>query len=260
VFEVRGETVHVRADAIRVLQMIGNLLDNAAKAGARIVRMHASADASGGTLEVKDDGEGIPSELLPRLFDAFFQGPRQEPARPRGGLGLGLTLVNRLALLHGGALAAQSEGAGKGSTFTLRLPLAPVTDAVVRRLQRSPIGKLRILVIEDEEDVREGLRGVLETEGHEVAVAGDGPEGLALLERIGPDAAFIDIGLPGLDGLELARRARAGGSRALLVAISGYAAQRDRHGTSAAGFDFHLAKPPSAEDLKLVLSAAPRAA
>jgi CheY-like chemotaxis protein len=253
--------MYVRADPVRIEQMIGNLLDNAAKAGARAVRLRASAGSSWGALEVHDDGEGIPAELIPRLFDAFFQGEPQEPTRPRGGLGLGLTLVNRLALLHGGALAAQSEGAGKGSTFTLCLPLAPATDAVVRRARWAPTGKLRILVIEDEEDVREGLRGVLETEGHEVAVAGDGCEGLAMLERLDPDAAFIDIGLPGLDGLEVARRARASGSRALLIAISGYAAQRDRHSIATVGFDFHLAKPPSAEDLKLVLQrAAPKAA
>jgi CheY-like chemotaxis protein len=252
-FEPSGDPVVVDADPVRLEQMIGNLLDNAAKAQASIVHIRVSADQSRGVLEVTDNGKGITPEVMPRLFEAFYQGEPQGQARARGGLGLGLTLVNRLALVHGGALGAQSEGAGKGSTFSLRLPLATSAEAAVPPLRSASAGKLRIVIVEDEEDVREGLRAVLETEGHAVAAATDGVDGLALLLASAPDAALIDLGLPRMDGLELASRARAAGSNALLIAISGYAAQRDRHGTALAGFDLHLAKPVTGDDLKLAL-------
>jgi CheY-like chemotaxis protein len=197
---------------------------------------------------VTDDGQGIAPELLPRLFQPFVQG-EQTLDRAQGGLGLGLALVQRLAVLHGGSLAGESEGPGRGSRFTLRLPRA---EPPARSLERAPAAaarRRRLLIIDDEADARESLGALLELEGHEVKAAADGAGGLALLAEAGCEVALVDIGLPGMDGYEVARRARALGGSLLLIAVTGYGQREDRDKAHAAGFDAHLTKPFTYEEL-----------
>ncbi|HUQ73645.1 MAG TPA: ATP-binding protein [Burkholderiales bacterium] len=256
-----GEPVWVNADVARLQQILANLIDNAVKYGGLniIVRVRANGDSA--ELSVIDDGEGIAPELLPRLFQPFAQGA-QTLERARGGLGLGLALVSRLATLHGGSIEAKSEGRGKGSTFTLRLPRgsAPAGGiAVPSALQRVP--PRRVLIIEDQQDARESLKMLLELDGHDVAIARDGAEGLAKLASMDPDAALVDIGLPGIDGYEVARRARELPKRKniLMIALSGYAQKEDRERSRDAGFDLHLAKPVAYDDLRQALSKPPLA-
>ena len=253
--DVSGVPVTVRADAARVEQMIGNLLDNAAKSGASAIRVTVGEGSQWGVLTVADDGAGIPPELLPRILEPVVQEPPDGPARTRGGLGLGLTLVSRLAALHGGSLVARSEGPGKGSAFTLRLPLAAGAAKAAPRLIEVALPRLRFLLVDDEPDMRDGLRDVLESDRQEVAVAADGAQALALFETFDPQVALVDIGLPGIDGYEVARRARAldGGRTVILAALTGYGQDRDRERALQAGFDLHLTKPVSYEELKLSL-------
>jgi CheY-like chemotaxis protein len=194
---------------------------------------------------VEDTGAGIAAELLPRVFELFVQG-QTGLHRPATGLGIGLTLVRRLVDLHGGHIEAASEGAGRGSVFTVRLPLiegprdaggatAPAVGAPVRR---------RVLIVEDNDDARRMLRHLLERSGHEVHEAADGRAGLEQTLSLRPDAAVVDIGLPGLDGYEVARRVRAAGhAGVLLIAVTGYGQPGDRQRSGEAGFDAHLTKP-----------------
>jgi signal transduction histidine kinase/CheY-like chemotaxis protein len=252
---VEGGPVWADADPARVQQMVENLVDNALKYGGRQVRIVVRRDESWTELSVVDDGEGMPPELLSRLFQPFMQG-EQPLDRARGGLGLGLALVHRLAVLHGGSVRAESAGRGKGSTFTLRLPpaaapLAPAAPAGVGKSSRR-----RVLVVEDQDDARETLQALLRLDGHEVSVARDGIEALARLRSAAPEIALIDIGLPGIDGYEVARRARTqlNGTPLKLVALSGYALEADRRKAAEAGFDHHLAKPVAYDELRKVLA------
>jgi signal transduction histidine kinase/ActR/RegA family two-component response regulator len=244
----------VEADPVRLRQMLANLIDNSIKYGAR--RVDVVIDTAGDWVEaaVVDDGQGLAPELLPRLFEPFVQG-EQALDRPRGGLGLGLALVSRLAAQHGGTLSARSDGPGRGSTFTLRLPRA---DAPAKRVELSPAGagapSRRLLIVDDEADARESLRALLQLEGHRVSDAADGPSGLDEISRFAPEVALIDIGLPGMDGYELARRARALYPRVQLVAITGYGQAEDREKARAAGFAAHLVKPFSYEELMRLLA------
>lgn len=254
--KVEGEPVWVNADVARLQQMLANLIDNAIKYGGMniIVRVRATDETA--ELSVTDDGEGIAPELLPRLFQPFAQGA-QTLERARGGLGLGLALVSRLASLHGGSIEAKSEGRGRGSTFTISLPRgsAPAggisAPSAVHRVPRR-----RVLIIEDQADARDSLRMLLELDGHDVALARDGAEGLAKLASMDPDTALVDIGLPGIDGYEVARRARELPNRKsiLMIALSGYAQKEDRERSREAGFDLHLAKPVAYDDLRQALS------
>jgi CheY-like chemotaxis protein len=194
--------------------------------------------------------------MLPRVFDLFAQLDRS-PARPRGGLGVGLTLARTLVELHGGTITVESEGPGRGSEFVVRLPVgAPgaLPDRDDRR--RVAVQARHILLVEDDDSVRKALRRILELDGHRVEGARDGPEGVELALATAPEVAFIDIRLPGIDGHEVARRIRAAlGSRVLLVALT--AQEQDRRRSSEAGFDAHLVKPVSYEDLTRVLDQTP---
>ncbi len=246
--------VHLEADGARLAQVVGNLLSNAAKftpTGGSI-GLTAETLTDEVVVRVRDTGVGLAPELLPHVFDLFVQGDASLD-RTRGGLGIGLTLVRRLVELHGGRVEARSAGIGHGSEFlvylpTLRPPLAE-SAAVAEAPQREPMrarGGLSILLVEDSPDAAESLAMVLRTWGHEVEVAFDAPAGLELAERLTPDVIVSDVGLPGMDGYELAGRLRAHPrfGRAVLIALSGYARDEDKRRALEAGFDHHLVKPP----------------
>ncbi|MBA3589654.1 ATP-binding protein [Methylibium sp.] len=240
------------ADATRIEQVISNLITNAAKytpAGGRIeVGVRAEGDVA--LLEVRDTGVGIPAELLPRIFDLFVQGERSLDRRA-GGLGVGLTLVRRLVELHEGRIEAESSSAG--SVFRVRLPgiAAPVRAAPSAALP--PSRRRRIVVVEDNEDALEALRGLLELDGHTVSSARDGEQGLAVVLEDRPDVAIVDIGLPRLTGFEVALRSRRGGYAGQMIAVSGYGQGSDVEQALKAGFDAHLVKPVDAEALRRLL-------
>jgi signal transduction histidine kinase len=248
-----SQAVAVDGDRTRLLQVIGNLLHNARKYTTPGGHISISLEQVGLTAEVRvrDTGVGISSEMLPRIFDLFFQG---DPAAPRsgGGLGVGLTLVRRLVELHGGTVEALSDGPGRGSEFIMRLPVtpSPIVDAPTEALGLRPTSRLRILLIEDHNDTREMVGRGLQLLGQTVALASDGETGLRMALADPPDAAVIDIGLPGSDGYEIARRLRAAlGTRLRLVALTGYGQADDRRLVQEAGFDAHLVKPVAPKDV-----------
>ncbi len=257
---LRAESVPVDGDPTRLEQVIANLLDNAIKytPGGGTVTLEVTGEASQAVLRVRDDGIGIAPDLLPRLFEPFVQA-ESSLDRARGGLGLGLAVVKRLVELHGGSVAVASAGVGQGSEFTVRLPRRslPAPPPPPAAAPPPPAGELSIAVIEDNRDAREGLRLLLETMGHRVAVADSGPAGLELLRTRRPDVAFVDLGLPGLDGFGVARAVRQAGALAdtYLVAVTGYGQSSDRERSAEAGFDAHLVKPVDAETLRQVLAA-----
>jgi signal transduction histidine kinase/CheY-like chemotaxis protein len=250
---VSGEAVMVAADPARLRQMIENLLDNARKYGGEQVRVTTRADGGFAELAVADNGAGIDPELLPHLFEPFVQG-RQTIERAKGGLGLGLALVNKLALLHGGKLSVRS-GAG-GSVFTIRLPLAAAADAgaAVTPPVEAARPARRIMLVEDQPDARASLEAVLKAEGHEVQTAADGSEALERLRSFRPEVILIDIGLPGMNGYALAREIGSlPGQRATLIALTGYGQPEDRAQSRQAGFAAHLIKPVSYAELERCL-------
>jgi CheY-like chemotaxis protein len=204
-------------------------------------------------LRVRDTGIGLSPELLPRVFELFVQGD-DAIDRTRGGLGIGLTLVRALVELHGGHVAATSPGVGLGSEFMVRLPALPPTMSAPAPVAERPSAsgrRLRILVVEDNQDAAESLTTLLELWGHEVRVAYDGLAALRLAEAAPPDVILSDLGLPGMDGYELARqlRTRPAFGRVVLVALSGYGRDEDRRLAAEAGFDHHLVKPPDLDTL-----------
>ncbi len=255
---VRAEPVMVSADLTRLEQIVGNLLQNAVKytpAGGS-VEIDITRESRDAVLRVTDTGRGIRPEMLPRVFELFAQA--EQPLDPSlGGLGVGLTLTRRLVELHGGAITAFSEGEGRGAQFSVRLPL-DVTTAPPRP-PSEPLAHgrpRRILIIEDSPDARESLRLLLESQGHHVSEASDGVGGVTLALAEGPDVILIDLGLPGLDGYEVARtlRGSAFGKTATLIAVTGYGQTEDRRRSSEAGFDAHLVKPVSPEALARLLA------
>jgi len=249
--------VWVYADSVRFEQVIANLLTNALKytpvGGA--IRVTVGPEGAHAHLQVEDTGIGIAPGLLPHIFDLFVQGERGLD-RAQGGLGIGLTLVQRLVELHDGAVEAHSAGPGHGSRFTVRLAAVPAPTSAASAKPTSTIATpRRVLVIEDNEDSRDMLRQLLENAGHEVHDAGDGPQGVDAALRLEPDVALIDVGLPELDGYEVARRIRSGTRRdMLLVALTGYGLAEDRERALAAGFDLHLVKPIDFDKLFDVLA------
>ncbi len=256
---VDARPVWINADRVRIEQIVANLLDNALKftpAGQPItVSVRPEGDAA--VLEVADEGQGISPDMIGRVFELFTQGPL-EPDRGKGGLGLGLALVKRLAELHGGSVFSASEGPGRGAVFTVRLPAVDGVQAVVAgasKLGRSA-GSRRILVIEDNDDARQMLRALLALGGHEVREAPDGMSGIAAAMEARPDAVLIDIGLPDIDGYEVARRLRASAAdgRIGLIAVTGYGQPEDEARALEAGFDAHLTKPVEARRLEEVIA------
>jgi signal transduction histidine kinase len=258
---VRAEPAWVEADQARVEQIVMNLLSNAVKytppGGA--IEIVVEGDGRTARLSVRDTGAGMTPHMLDRVFDLFFQGERTLD-RAEGGLGIGLTLVRRLVELHGGRVSARSPGPGLGSTVIVELPqvAAPaLAPPAARPPEPSP---RRVLLVEDSRDSREMLRFLLEREGHEVHEAVDGPGGVEAILAVRPDIALIDVGLPGLDGYEVARRARAGGAgpEVKMVALTGYGLPDDQRRSREAGFDAHLVKPVDPARLAEVIATARR--
>ncbi|HET9598550.1 MAG TPA: ATP-binding protein [Anaeromyxobacteraceae bacterium] len=254
---VDGRPHCVDADPGRITQIVGNLLQNAAKftEAHGHVAVSVEGDGPSAALRVRDDGVGMDAETLPHVFEAFRQADRTLH-RSTGGLGLGLALVKGLVQLHGGRVTAESAGIGRGSEFAVWLPLAAQIplEIVLPRRAALQLPSLRVLVVEDNLDNAETLKDVLQMKGQDVAVAHDGPGGVARAMEMRPDVVLCDIGLPGLDGYEVARRIRAEAGRApFLVALTGYARPEDRRAAIEAGFDDHLAKPVDVQHLVEIL-------
>ncbi len=244
------EPIPLQGDRARLVQVIANLLTNAAKftpPNGTITVSTSRAGAHTAVVRVHDTGIGIPPEAQSRIFDLFSQ-EDAGLARSQGGLGIGLTLVKRLVELHGGRVSVESRGSGMGSLFTITLPTSGAAAYPPPRLpgqrRRGP-GGVRILIVEDNPDAAESFRMLLELDGHEVRVAETGLAAVAAIEMFVPEVAFVDLGLPGIDGFEVARRLR-GDPRtrsALLIAVSGYGREEDKAEARRAGFDHHLTKP-----------------
>jgi PAS domain S-box-containing protein len=264
VISVAQPDLTVNADPLRLAQVLANLLTNAAKytPPRGHVWLTAAQEGENVVVRVRDDGDGISPELLPRVFDLFVQGSRTA-ARSEGGLGLGLALVKSFVTLHEGTVVAASEGLGKGSEFVVRIPALRGDAATATRPLRDPPNGAsrgrRILVVDDNEDARELLAELLRSLGHEVAVAEDGPAALEQLRVFSAEVAILDIGLPVMDGFELARRVREqqGVAAPRLIALTGYGLDRDLAQTRAAGFAIHLVKPVDAADLVAAIEATP---
>jgi NO-binding membrane sensor protein with MHYT domain/CheY-like chemotaxis protein len=257
--DYKGWSVWVNADRTRIEQVLSNLVSNAVKHTAEGGRIALRVTASGGevVLTVADDGAGMDAETVARAFELFFQA-RREPDRGRGGLGIGLTLARRIVELHGGTIAAASDGPGRGATFTLRLPaIAAPRASAAAGAQAAPRAARQVVIVEDSADARLSLQMLLESEGHTVHTAIDGPTGLDTILQVQPDVALVDIGLPGLDGYGLAARLRSAGLDTYLVALTGYGRREDQARARDAGFDAHVTKPaPMDYLLRLVSEAA----
>jgi signal transduction histidine kinase/CheY-like chemotaxis protein len=243
--EVDTEETWIQADSARIDQILANLIGNALKytpSGGRImIRVRPVAERA--VCEIADTGLGMSTETLQRAFDLFYQ--EQRSAGSGGGLGIGLTLVRQLVELHGGTVEATSEGEGRGSRFTISLPLSLPGSLSETGAARAPAetARWRILLVEDNGDARQMLQMLLTLAGHEVDSAGDGVSGLEKALRTRPEVVVIDLGLPGLDGYEVARRLRADGLDLGLIALTGYGQPADRERALAAGFDTHVVKP-----------------
>jgi PAS domain S-box-containing protein len=264
VLELPDMPLPVEGDFVRLTQVVGNLLTNAAKYTPEGGRITVTARADGGQvlLRVKDTGEGIARELLPQVFDLFTQAHRTID-RSQGGLGIGLTVVKRLVDMHGGEITAASEGPGRGAEFTMRLPRAASLPVVPADPPLPPpssraSGPVRVLVVDDNVDAAESLAELLRLSGYAVKTAPDGGAALGVVESFRPEVALLDLGLPGMDGFELARRLRERPvtQGALLVAVTGYGREEDVRLAHDAGFDHHLVKPVDLPALRELLATA----
>ncbi len=251
--------VWIDADATRIAQIVGNLLQNAAKfsreGGTVTVGLClVNGDAE---LRVRDDGMGIPADLLPRIFEPFVQAA-SGLARTKGGLGLGLAIVKGIVELHGGSVRASSEGTGRGSELVITLPSArEARPSVPASTARAATRSIEILVIEDNVDAAETIAEVLRMEGHRVHIATDGLSGITRARELKPEVVVCDIGLPDVDGYEVARELRKDAAlrSTRLIALSGYAQPEDRERAREAGFEAHLGKPAPLDELNEIVSA-----
>jgi PAS domain S-box-containing protein len=258
-----SEPIFLDGDLIRLTQIVANLLDNAAKytdPGGRI-SLSAERDGETAVIKVKDSGIGIAPELLPQIFEMFTRG--SGPERAQGGLGVGLSLVDRLAKLHGGTVSAHSAGIGHGSEFTVRLPLLSKSHKPMPRetpaSNENPAStvKCRVLVVDDNQDSADSLGMLLRMMGHEVEVASDGQEGIAVAGRLRPDIAILDIGMPKMNGYELAQKIREQpwAKDLVLVALTGWGQDEHRRRSAESGFKHHLTKPVDFDALQQILAA-----
>jgi signal transduction histidine kinase/CheY-like chemotaxis protein len=262
-----GDDAIVEADPVRLEQIITNLLSNAVKytPPGGSIQVSVERDAGDAVLRVRDSGKGIPAEMLTRVFEMFMQGDVSID-RSEGGMGVGLTLVKNLVEQHGGSVRAYSGGRGSGSEFVVRLPFAGRAGAVAAAAPKSAApavsaengGMRRIVIIEDNADIRDLLRIKLRKLGHRVEVAEDGLKGLEKVLTVKPEIALVDIGLPALDGYEVARRVReALGASIYLVALTGYGQADDKRKALESGFNVHLTKPADFVDLQNVIGRIP---
>jgi CheY-like chemotaxis protein len=259
--EVPPRPVLVRGDETRLAQVLGNLLQNAAKftpARGRVT-LTLAVESGAAFIHVRDTGAGIEPSMIKTIFEPFTQA-NQTLARTEGGLGLGLAQVKGLVALHGGEVAATSEGPGRGSDFALKLPLLSMTAPLLREErteeQRSAGRRLRVLVVDDNRDAAESLAELVEMFGHEAEVAFDGPSAIAKARANPPHVVLCDIGLPGMDGYAVARELRAMRPHGVqLVAVSGYALAEDQARAAEAGFALHVAKPPDPSQIERLLAA-----
>ncbi len=258
------QPIHLHADLIRLAQALSNLLNNSAKYTPPGGRVWLTAERQGSdvVLTVGDNGIGIPGEMLPRIFEMFTKVDRS-PDWAQGGLGIGLTLVKRLVEMHGGTVHAQSDGPGKGSRFTIRLPVVEAPEPISHPAAAAPIERtasatsLRVLVVDDNRDSAITLSQYLKLMGNDVRSAFDGEEALELVGEFRPDAVMLDLGLPKIDGLEVARRIRGQpwGVDMVLIAVTGWGQEEDRQRSKEAGFDHHMVKPVDPVALTDVLAA-----
>jgi len=259
--ELPREPVPLDADAVRLAQVFSNLLNNAAKytdAGGRI-RLTAWRDDGHAVVSIADNGVGMSRDALPTVFDMFVQAnPSQQRGQP--GLGIGLTIVRSLVEMHGGTISAHSDGPGRGSELIVRLPLAPAATgnaAAAAPEVPAPLAALpRVLVVDDNVDAADSLGALLQMLGAQVRVVHDGEAALESLRTYQPAVVFLDLGMPGMDGYEVARRMRQRREAAetKLVALTGWGQERDRENSRAAGFDHHLVKPADLGELKTLLN------
>jgi signal transduction histidine kinase len=259
-----AEPLVVNGDAVRLAQVVSNLLHNAAKYTERGGQIGLTVARDGGraVVRVRDSGIGIPADMLSQIFEMFFQADRRTKDG-HGGLGIGLSLVRGLVELHGGTVEAHSGGPGAGSEFVVRLPLLPAAEPGDRprpadRPPAAALPKHRVLVVDDSTDAADSLAMLLRLSGQEVAVAYDGPTALARAEVEPPEIAFLDLGMPKMDGCELARRFRANPDLAgvTLIALTGWGQPEDRQRTKEAGFDHHIVKPVPLDALRWLLGEA----
>lgn len=257
-----AERMLVQGDAQRLTQLVANLLNNSARytPDGGLIAVSARAEEGRAVVRVRDNGRGIEPQMIDRIFDMFVQG--REPVQRVGeGLGVGLALARRIAEAHGGSLEAHSEGENKGSEFTLRIPPSdiPVASAdsahAVSEAHVKPIVPRRVLVVDDNVDAATTLNLLLKSLGHETCVAYDGAQALTMAVDFRPDIVLLDIGMPGLDGYEVARRLRAlrKDPPLRIVAVTGWGQETDRQKSQEAGFDVHLVKPVDANELARVL-------
>ncbi|MBL8949795.1 MAG: response regulator, partial [Myxococcaceae bacterium] len=249
----------VYGDPARLEQIVVNLVGNALKytqAGGRVdVELRLDRATNEHVLKVRDTGVGIEQKALDRIFELFAQVDGTLD-RSQGGIGLGLTLVRSLLAMHGGSIVATSEGLGMGSEFIARLPRAAVhpVEEPEARVQHETSARLDVVLVEDNIDIREMMKELLEDDGHRVSVAADGSSGLSLILEKAPDLAIVDIGLPVLDGYQVAKEARARGHSGRMLAMTGYGQPEDRTRAEQAGFDAHLTKPVDVDALRAALT------
>ena len=263
--DVENAPIWLEADLTRLSQVVSNLLNNAAKYTPEGGKISLSARAQGGEalISVSDNGVGIPSEMLPQVFDLFTQ-VNANLARAQGGLGIGLALVRRLVEMHGGVINAASDGPGKGSAFTVRLPMVAAEPEAPLGAVSSPTGTpsqelLRILVIDDNVDVAKTVGWMLETIGHEYRLVHEGRRAVEAAREFRPDAILLDIGMPDMDGYAVCKALRAESllKNTVIIAQTGWGRDQDRSNSGQAGFNHHLVKPVSLDELERVLSTIP---
>jgi CheY-like chemotaxis protein len=261
IIEAGAEELWIEGDCDRLTQIFSNLLTNAAKYTERggKIELKVARQGTFAVVSVSDNGIGIPSADLAHVFELFSQ-VRLHQGRAEGGLGIGLSIVRKLVEMHQGKVSAFSEGTGKGSTFTVRLPLLSGGARTPMQVEvgLSPsVAPRRILVVDDNTDAASSLAMLLEHQGHEVATAHDGAEAVVKAGNLRPHIVFLDLGMPRMRGLEAARRLRSSlnGERMILVALTGWGQQQDHQRTREAGFDWHLLKPIDRSELAKVLVA-----
>lgn len=255
------EYIPLHGDAVRLSQIFANLLNNAAKYTDRRGQIWLSARREGNevVVSVRDNGIGISAPMLPKVFEMFMQADRSTN-RSQGGLGIGLTLVKRLTEMHAGTISVQSEGPGQGTEVIVRLPVAALQPDRTKQpsVSQKPtsLPQRRVLVVDDNEDSAASMGMLLNFLGTDVQVAHDGPTALAIIESYRPDVVLLDIGMPGMDGFEVARqvRQRVDFNNIMLIALTGWGQTEDRNRTRAAGFDHHLVKPANITALQSLLT------